>query len=185
MIADVVNLQLLSFMWGKTGCWFIQDAWRWFCCHRCLGFDWLGFVISCMLTMRVTLWLGGQIVQILPRFISIKIHRSVCFLLCSSSFLPRVVQPALSLSPGSDRQANRWTPTRSLQSNLARRTNQPTLKSQYKGLSLSLSIASLALTHYFFLFVMTLVIWSLTASVLIHILKILPTYYPQICFVSK
>lgn len=47
-----------------------------------------------------------------------------CFSSARLSF-PRVVQPALALSPGSDRQANWWTPTRSLQSNLARRTNQP------------------------------------------------------------
>lgn len=48
----------------------------------------------------------------------------VCFSFARLTF-PGVVQPALALSPGSDRQANWWTPTHSLQSNLARRTNQP------------------------------------------------------------
>lgn len=54
VIADVVNLQCLGFMWEKQAPGSCMKM-----VLLPLGFDWLDFVISCMLTMRVTLWQGG------------------------------------------------------------------------------------------------------------------------------
>lgn len=87
---------------------------------------------------------GGQNGSFPCRFIK------ACFSSACLSF-PHVVQPALALSTGSDRQASWWTPTHFLQSNLAHRTNQPHWSRRtWVYSSLSSLLSSLTLSHYFF-----------------------------------